>query len=234
MAALTEASAERLVDCAELPTREVNALLRGLADGDAVRLTNLDARHNIAVGLHVRAQITIDGDAGYYVAGLCDGPDVVVTGHAGNGAAENLQSGSLTVAGDVGAGLAATMRGGRAVVAGSTGARCGALMKGGDVLVGGSVGAFSGFMMQRGRIVICGDAGEHLGDSLYEGKIYVGGEIASLGADAQAAPATAEEEAELREHCAAHGIEPPASFTAVTSMRTLYTFDAGAWKSGDV
>lgn len=224
---------ERDIDCADLSTREINTLLRGLADGDHVRLTNLDARHNIAVGLHCRAQITLEGDAGYYVAGLCDGPDVVVTGHAGNGAAENLQSGSLTVAGDVGAGLAATMRGGRAVVAGSTGARAGVLMKGGDVLVGGSVGAFSCFMMQRGRMVICGDAGEHLGDSLYEGKIYVGGEIASLGADAQAAPATAEEEAELRAHCEAHGITPPPSFTAVTSMRTLYSFDAGAWKSGD-
>jgi hypothetical protein len=57
--------------------------------------------------------------------------------------------------------------------------------------------------------------------------------IASLGADAQAAPATAEEEAELRAHCEAHGIAPPPSFTAVTSMRTLYSFDAGAWKSGD-
>lgn len=222
---------EHEIDCADLQTREVNTLLRGLDDGDQVRLTNLDARHNVAVGLHGKTQITIEGDAGYYVAGLCDGPDIVVTGHAGNGAAENLQSGSLTVAGDVGAGLAATMRGGRAVVAGSTGARAGVLMKGGDVLVGGSVGAFSCFMMQRGRMVICGDAGEHLGDSLYEGKIYVGGEIASLGADAQAAPATAEEEAELRAHCEAHGITPPPSFTAVTSMRTLYNFDAGAWKS---
>lgn len=234
MATMTEAPAERLVDCTDLTTREVNALLRTLDDDAQVRLTNLDARHSVGVGLHGAAQITIDGDAGYYVGALGNGPDILVTGHAGNGAGENLQGGSLTIAGDAGASLGATARGGRIVVAGSTGSRAGAMMKGGDVVVGESVGAFSAFMMQLGRLIICGDAGEHLGDSLYEGRIYVGGTIASLGADAQAGPTTDVEEAEIRAVCAEYGLRAPAGrFTAVTSMRTLYTFDAGAWSSGD-
>ena len=66
------------LSCAELSVRELNAVLRGLPDGSAVRITEPRGRHNLAVGLTNRLDITIAGNAGYYIAGLCDGPDVDV------------------------------------------------------------------------------------------------------------------------------------------------------------
>ena len=39
------------LSCAELSVRELNAALRGLPDGSAVRITEPRGRHNLAVGL---------------------------------------------------------------------------------------------------------------------------------------------------------------------------------------
>ena len=40
-------------------------------------------RHNLAVGLTSRITVQIDGNAGYFIGGLGDGPDVVVDGFVG-------------------------------------------------------------------------------------------------------------------------------------------------------
>ena len=71
------------LSCAELSVREVNAALRELPDGSAIRITEPRGRHNLAVGLTGRLDITIEGNAGYFVAGLCDGPNVDVEGFVG-------------------------------------------------------------------------------------------------------------------------------------------------------
>ncbi len=76
--------------CAELSVRELNEALRQLPDGTAVRVTEPRGRHNLAVGLSARLDITIAGNAGYFTGGLCDGPDIAVDGFAGWSVGENL------------------------------------------------------------------------------------------------------------------------------------------------
>ena len=57
------------LSCAELSVREMNAALRALPDGTAVRITEPRGRHNLAVGLTDRLDITIEGNAGYFIGG---------------------------------------------------------------------------------------------------------------------------------------------------------------------
>jgi glutamate synthase domain-containing protein 3 len=235
MATLTGQSpapaAGRTIDCRELTTREINTALRALGGGDEVVLVGADGRHSLAVGLTAACRVTVDGDAGYYAGALGGGALVHVTGHAGNGVAENLDGGEVVVDGDVGSGLAASAHDGLVVVRGSAGSRAGIAMKGGTVVVGGDVGTYSAFMMQLGTLIVLGDAGDHLGDSIYEGTVYVAGRIASLGADAQAAPATPDQTREVAELIARLGMSvPDLELTRVTTKGELYEFDAKTWR----
>ena len=69
-----------ILSCAELSTREINAALAALPDGASARVLEPRGRHNLAVGLSNRVRIDIEGNAGYFIGGLGDGPDVVVHG----------------------------------------------------------------------------------------------------------------------------------------------------------
>ncbi len=94
MASLTAVERSRVeLSCAELSVREINAALRQLPDGTAVRLTEARGQHNLAVGLAARLDITICGNAGYFTGGLGDGPDITVEGFTGWSAGENLHVG---------------------------------------------------------------------------------------------------------------------------------------------
>ncbi|MBA3282582.1 MAG: glutamate synthase, partial [Acidimicrobiia bacterium] len=77
------ATAEIVLNCTELTTREINGHLRELPEGAVVRITEARGTHNLAVGLLSHLDIIIEGNAGYYTAGLCDGPDVTVEGSVG-------------------------------------------------------------------------------------------------------------------------------------------------------
>lgn len=221
----------RTIACENLTTREINAVLQGLADGEEAVLVDPGGRHSLAVGLATTCAVTIAGDAGYYAGALGTGPRIHVTGHAGNGVAENLDGGTVRVDGDVGAGLAASAHDGLVVVRGSAGSRAAIAMKGGTVIVGGDVGSHSAFMMQLGTLIVLGDAGDHLGDSIYEGTIFVAGGIGSLGADAQANPATAEETDAVTALLEEQGMAVPGlRLTRVTTKRELYEFDAKTWR----
>ena len=88
------------LSCTDLTVRQVNEALRALPDGSIVRIAEPRGRHNIAVGLTGRLDITIAGNAGYFVAGLCDGPDVTVEGFVGWSVGENLMSGTVQVHGN--------------------------------------------------------------------------------------------------------------------------------------
>jgi methylamine---glutamate N-methyltransferase subunit B len=228
VAAVSPATAEPVVlDCDALSLREVNAALAELPEGAHARVVNPGGRHNLAVGLTRRIRVEVAGNAGYYLAGLCDGPDVSCDGFVGTGLAENLMSGTVRVAGDASASAAATARGGTVVVAGDASARAGISLKGGTLLVGGSCGHMCGFMAQAGVILIGGDAGDALGDSLYEAVIYVAGSIRSLGADARIEELTAADVQRVAGLCAHAGFDhvDPEEVTKVTSARQLYHFD---------
>lgn len=216
------------LDCAELTTRQINTALKGLGPGTRVRIANPRGRHNLAVGLEQHIEVEIDGHAGYFIAGLCDGPDVTVNGFVGWSVAENLMSGNVRIRGNASECCAASAHGGTVVVEGDVSSRAGISLKGGEIAIAGDAGHMCGFMAQAGVILIGGDAGEALGDSIYEAVIYVAGSIASLGADARI------EELEAADLDRLEGLVARAGFDhisvqdlrKVASQRQLYNFDA--------
>jgi methylamine---glutamate N-methyltransferase subunit B len=217
-----------VLSCAETSTREINDALRELPSGTTVRILEPRGAHNLAVGLQQSLSITIEGNAGYYIGGLCDGPDLTVNGSVGWGVAENLMQGTVRVTGNASESAAATAHGGLTVVCGNASSRAGISLKGGTLAVAGSVGHMSGFMAQAGTILIGGDAGDALGDSLYEAVIYVGGTIKSLGADSQVEDLREADIALVAQIANAAGFThiDPQNITRVASAKQLYNFDS--------
>lgn len=216
------------LSCAELPTREVNSALAALPDAASVRIEQPWGRHNLAVGLTNRITVDIDGNAGYFIGGLCDGPEITVHGFVGWSVGENLMSGSVRVVGNASECAGASAHGGTIVIHGDASSRAGISLKGGTVLVGGDVGHMSGFMAQAGTILVGGNAGHALGDSLYETVIYVAGKIASLGSDARIEELTDDDVLTLKRLVDEAGFDhiDPENVKRVASARTLYNFDA--------
>jgi glutamate synthase domain-containing protein 3 len=214
--------------CAELSVRELNAALRQLPDGTAVRITEPRGRHNLAVGLSGRLDITIAGNAGYFIGGLCDGPQITVDGFVGWSAGENLMSGTVRVRGSASESAGASARGGLVVIEGDASSRAGISLKGGTIAIAGDAGHMTGFMAQAGTILIGGDAAHSVGDSLYETVIYVGGKIRSLGTDAQIEDLSPGDITRIRDLASAAGFThlDAENMTKVGSARTLYHFDA--------
>src|SRR5580658_10653036 len=177
------------LSCDALGTRTVNHQLRRLPAGGAALVLHPRGRHNLAVGLSSPVSIEIDGNAGYFLGGLCGvrdgtGPDIVVNGFVGWSVGENLMGGSIRVRGSASQSAGSSARGGRIVIEGDASLRAGISLKGATLAIAGDAGAMSGFMAQSGLILIGGNAGHGLGDSLYEAVIYVAGRIDSLGSDA--------------------------------------------------
>lgn len=215
------------VDCKGKTIQEVNRAIRAaIAAGERqIRVTNPEARHNIAVALLAPVEISVDGSVGYYCGGMGDGPRIDIGGNAGWGLAECMMNGSVVCRGNAGNGAGASIRGGTVVVQGNASARAGISMKGGTLLIGGSTGYMTGFMMQKGTIVICGDTGEGLGDSMYAGEIFVGGKIGGLGNDAVEREVTAEDRERLAALLKQHGLRPPAGgFKKIGSGGRLHNF----------
>ena len=229
----------KIVSLAETGVRQLNAMLHAQArecTETQWRVTEPDGRHAIACGLDAALDITIDGHAGYYCAGMNQKASVTINGMAGVGVAENMMSGRVHVRGNASQSAGATAHGGLLIIDGDASARCGISMKGVDIVVGGSVGHMSAFMGQAGRLLVCGDAGEALGDSLYEARIYVRGSVASLGADCVEKPMRDEHLRDVAELIAAAGIDVrPADFRRYGSARSLYhvAVDDAAIVTGD-
>jgi glutamate synthase domain-containing protein 3 len=226
-----------ILDCADLPTRQVNRAVRAAIDAGAtrIRLLRPAARHNLGVALPEGIELIIEGSAGYYVAGLNDGATVRVHGGAGWGAAESMREGTVVIDGDVGNAVAATIRSGTVVVRGNASTRAGIAMKGGLLLVAGSVGPMAGFMMQKGVIIVCGDAGDGVADSLYAGTVFLAGRHGELGADAVFQDLTAEDREVIGSALERWKVAAPASgFRKLVAGRRLWNFqrsDRHLWKS---
>ena len=215
---------DRVVDLASSSVRELNAELHA-PTARRYRVRSPRGAHAVAVGIDDAVDVHVEGDVGYYCAGMNQGGHIVVDGMAGPGLAENMMSGSVLVRGDASQSAGATARGGLLVVEGRASMRCGISMKGVDIVVGGNSGPMSAFMAQAGRMVVCGDAGDGLGDSIYEARIYVRGKVGTLGADCVEKPMRDEHRAELVELLAAAGLDhDPSEFRRYGSARQLYHF----------
>jgi len=213
------------IDLANDTVRSLNTLLHGEV-ADPITVNNPGGRHTLAVGATGAHSVNINGNVGYYCAGMNQLANITVNGHAGPGLAENMMSGTVRVTGNASQYCAATAQGGLVVIDGDASSRCGISMKGVDIVVRGNIGHMSAFMAQKGSLLVCGDAGDALGDSIYEARLYVRGSVASLGADCVEKSMDDEHLAEVKRLLAAAGIDDveASSFRRYGSERSLYHF----------
>ena len=206
------------IDAGQLGLRQINTRIRRAAEGtDEIVLLNPDARHNLSVGLTRPVHLTIRGSAGYFCAGLCDGPTVKVEGNVGWGFGDNLMNGLLRVAGNAGAVCGVGMRSGHILVQGNVGSRAGQVMKGGSIVCCGDAGFRAGSMMMGGTIVILGAAGEALGEFIMDGEIFVAGDITSFGEDAVNVEPINDDREKVAAILARHGLKHDGPFRKVIS-----------------
>ena len=213
-------------DLTDATVRDLNQHLHGDVSGK-VSVSNPGGKHSVAVGAMASHSVEINGNVGYYCAGMNSDADIRVNGHAGPGLAENMMSGRVHVTGNASQYCAATAHGGLVVIDGDASSRCGISMKGVDIVVKGNVGHMSAFMAQKGHLVVCGDAGDALGDSIYEAQLYVRGQVVSLGADCEEKPMGAEHKKTLQALMDAAGMNEfnIDDFKRYGSAIKLYPFD---------
>ena len=174
------------IDLSEVAVRRANELIREYgASGEDVEIANPDARHHIGVGLTHDITVRIRGSAGYFCAGLTDGPRFEIDSNVGWGVADNMYRGAVVVGGNASAIPGVAIRGAEVVIRGNMGSRAGQVMKAGTLACGGNANFMAGYMLYGGRIVILGNSGERVGEDMTGGVIYVGGEVQSLGTDAR-------------------------------------------------
>jgi methylamine---glutamate N-methyltransferase subunit B len=218
------------IDLEVTTLREFNQMLHELAEGTNdtyFRVLNPRGRHAIAAGVDALITVEIDGNAGYYCAGMNKRANIIINGSAGVGLAENMMSGRVYVKGDASASAGATGCGGLLVIDGNASSRCGISARGIDIVVKGSVGHMSAFMAQAGTLVVLGDAGDALGDSLYEARLFVRGKVNSLGSDCIEKPfrdGHKEQLSKLLEDAGLAGEVDPSEFRRYGSARQLYHF----------
>ncbi|MFQ5974208.1 MAG: glutamate synthase-related protein, partial [Alphaproteobacteria bacterium] len=182
------------IDLAEIPVREANERIHEAgARGEDVEVVNPDARHHIGVGLTDPITVHVRGSAGYFCAGLTDGPRFIVDNNVGWGLADNMYRGSVVVRGNASAIPGVAIRGAEVVIHGNMGSRAGQVMKAGTLCCVGNANFMAGYMMYGGRIIILGNSGERVGEDMTAGDIYVAGEVQSLGSDAKPIDLPAEE-----------------------------------------
>ena len=189
-----------VVDGKDLSSHEINLKLKAVAlESPRIILKNPGAKHHLGVGLRGDIQLIIDGNAGYFAAGLMEGPNVTIKGNVGWFAADTLFNSHVIVEGNVGTGAAPSMRNGTLVVKGDASSRPGQVMKGGTILIFGNAGFMTGMMMFGGRIIVLGNIGEDAGECMMGGAIYVRGEARSLGLDAVFTPTSETELLEIKQ-----------------------------------
>ena len=209
------------IDLSSQPITQANALIRQCGErGEDVEVLNPDARHHIGVGLTHDITVRVRGSAGYFCAGLTDGPSFEIDSNVGWGLADNMYKGSVVVGGNAGAIAGVAIRGAEVVVKGNMGSRAGQVMKAGTLCCAGDANFMAGYMMYGGRIIILGNSGEKVGEDMSAGEIFVGGEVQSLGSDAMQVEPTEEDLTGIREFLDKYGLTFDGSFRKIVNAGT--------------
>ncbi len=124
--------------------------------------------------------ITVEGDAGAYLAMGMKSGEVKVTGNAGLYAACEMKKGYLEIGGNVGDFLGAAlpgnkmgMKGGTVLVKGNAGERVGDHLRRGTILIEGNAGDYCGSRMTAGTIAVMGQTGRYLGYAMRRGTLLL-------------------------------------------------------------
>src|SRR5699024_5282286 len=118
------------IDLNEKNFRELNAQI-ATPTAKSYKVSNPHGVHSVATGIKDDIDVEIDGDVGYFCAGMHQKGNVTVNGMAGPGVADNMMSGKVHVKGHASQSAAATCHGGLLVVEGNASTRCGISLKGG-------------------------------------------------------------------------------------------------------
>ena len=124
--------------------------------------------------------ISVEGDAGAYLAMGMKAGDIKVSGHAGLYAGCEMKKGYLEISGNVGDFLGAAlpgnkmgMKGGTILVKGNVGQRAGDHMRRGNILIEGNAGDYCGSRMTAGTIAVMGQTGRYLGYAMRRGTLLL-------------------------------------------------------------
>jgi len=206
------------LDLATLSVRDANAQLRTLGEaGEDVEILNPDARHHIGVGLTAPINVTVQGSAGYFCAGLTDQAQFNVSHNVGWGVGDNMYSGSVVVGGNAGAIPGVAIRGAEIVIKGNMGSRAGQVMKAGTLCCAGNANFMAGYMMYGGTIIILGDSGERVGEDMSSGEIFVAGKVEDLGSDAMLTDLDQKEIEEIHAFLDRYGLKAPNGFSKIVN-----------------
>src|SRR5699024_12251053 len=96
MEALTDTTVE--IDLSQSTVRELNAELHA-PTSKSYRVSNSRGLHAVAVGLKDEIDVEIDGDVGYYCAGMHQKGNLTIAGMAGPGVAEYIMSSQVPTTG---------------------------------------------------------------------------------------------------------------------------------------
>lgn len=124
--------------------------------------------------------ITVEGDAGAYLALGMKSGTIKVSGNAGLYAGCEMKKGYLEVSGSVGDFLGGAlpgnkmgMRGGLILVKGDAGERVGDHLRRGTILIEGNAGDYCGSRMIAGTIAVMGQTGRFLGYAMRRGTLLL-------------------------------------------------------------
>ncbi len=124
--------------------------------------------------------ISVEGDAGAYLAMGMKAGDIKVSGNVGLYAACEMKKGYLEISGNAGDFLGAAlpgnkmgMKGGTILVKGDVGQRAGDHMRRGNILIEGNAGDYCGSRMTAGTIAVMGQTGRYLGYAMRRGTLLL-------------------------------------------------------------
>ncbi|MDD4913839.1 MAG: formylmethanofuran dehydrogenase subunit C [Methylococcales bacterium] len=124
--------------------------------------------------------MTVNGDAGAYLAINMKAGTIKVKGRAGIYAGCEMKNGFLEIEGDAGdfvggalPGNKQGMKGGTVLIKGNAGARVGDHMRRGQILIEGDAGDYCGSRMLAGTIAVMGDTGRYPGYAMRRGTLLL-------------------------------------------------------------
>lgn len=127
-----------------------------------------------------QGSITVNGNAGSYLAFQMRKGTITLNGNADAFAASGMAGGLLKVNGNVGDFLASAipgdrkgMKGGTVIITGNAGDRAGDQMRRGIILIEGNVGAYCASRMLAGTIGVMGSVGDFIGYGMRRGTLLL-------------------------------------------------------------
>ncbi len=174
----------KLLSCLQLSNQQVTERLRGITNGESVRIADLsNSFHGLAAGLNTEARFEVAGSVGDFALMLNANSEWRIEGDAGVALGHSMISSSILLRGSAGSHVGAFAKGGFIAVQGSAGDAPGYGLAGGEVLVRSRSGDGAGAYMTDGILVLANGTGKAFGLGMRGGILYVRGDIDALSED---------------------------------------------------